>query len=434
MKDHELLKLLHAEVKPALGCTGPIGVCFAGAQAYDAIGGEIEQIHAKIDWGMCSKIDDVAFPGTEMLGVEMAIALGAVCGDPNAGLEVLHTVTSEGELKARKVAELVTLEPQWDRTDLGLYIDITIKTDKGIGRAIVQERSDGLVYKESNGKVLVDIVPDPSAQAGASPVLKYKVKDFYDFAVSAPVDELEFLRKAMEYNTILAEATINDNLGAGIGYALHHDPHGNKITRAKAYAAAGCEARMSGVNHPAMSCANKGNVGIAASMPLVSLAKDLDLPEERLLRALALSYLLAIAVIHRIGKCPSMCSCEVAASLGVAAGSVLLQGGTEKQVENAIQNTIPNVFGVVCDGAKLACALRISSGTGVAMEAADLALAGVRLANNQGVLAPDADESINLLGHTALYAMVDSDRELCRLLFDKRQPFPLMRFADRQKQ
>lgn len=191
---------------------------------------------------------------------------------------------------------------------------------------------------------------------------------------------------------------------------------------------------MSGVNLPAMSCGNKGNVGIAASMPLVSLAKDLDLPREQLQRAIGLSYLVAIAIIHRIGKSPAMCTCEVAASLGIAAGSVFLQGGSEEQVEIAIQNTIPNVFGVVCDGAKLACALRISSGTGIALEAADLALAGVRLANNQGVLGPTADDSIEILGNTALFGMVDSDREISRQLFEKRRIFPLMSFTDRQKQ
>lgn len=418
--NQELLEILRKEVKPALGCTGPIGVCFGAAQAYDAIGGEIKRIVAKIDWGMASKIDDVAFPGTEMLGVEMAIALGAVCGDPKAGLEVLHNVTPEGEQKARK--------------DMNIYIDITIETDRGTGRSVTAERSDGLILKERNGEVIEQYEKDKGAQDAASPILKYKVKDFYEFATTTPIEEFDLLLKAAELNTELANETITRNLGAGIGTALYNSQDGNLITKAKAYAAAGCEARMSGVNRPAMSCANKGNVGIAASMPIVVQARELGLGDEAMQRGIALSYCLAIAIIHRIGKDPSMCSCEVAAAIGVAAGTVLLHGGTQQQVENAIQNTIPNIFGVVCDGAKLACALRISSGTGIGIEAANLALAGVRLANNQGVLAANADESINMIGHTALYAMVDSDRELSRQIFAKRKPFPLMRFEDRQKQ
>lgn len=434
--NEELLNILKQEIKPALGCTGPIGVCFCAAQAYDAIGGEIEDIVARIDWGMAAKIDDVAFPGSEMLGVEMAIALGAVCGDPTAGLEVLRTVTPEGELKAREVAEKVKIYPIWDRKDLGIYIDITVKTDKGTGRAVTAERSDGLILKERNGEVIEQNEKDASAQEATSPLLKYRIKDFYEFAMETPAEELELMKRAAEYNTRLAEETIKNNLGAGIGTALYKQAQESHdiITLAKAYAAAGCEARMSGVNHPAMSCANKGNVGIAASMPIAIQARELGTGDEKMMRAIALSYCMAAAIIHRIGKCPSMCSCEVAASVGVAAGTVLLKGGTLQQVENAVQNILPNIFGVVCDGAKLACALRISSGTGVAIEAANLALAGVRLANNQGVLSVNADESINLLGHTALYAMVDSDRELCKQLFEKRKPFPLTRFADRQLQ
>ena len=432
--NQELLEILRKEVKPALGCTGPIGVCFGAAQAYDAIGGEIKRIVAKIDWGMASKIDDVAFPGTEMLGVEMAIALGAVCGDPKAGLDVLHNVTPEGEQKARKVAELVEVHPMWERKDMNIYIDITIETDRGTGRSVTAERSDGLILKERNGEVIEQYEKDKGAQDAASPMLKYKVKDFYEFATTTPIEEFDLLLKAAELNTELANETITRNLGAGIGTALYNSQDGNLITKAKAYAAAGCEARMSGVNRPAMSCANKGNVGIAASMPIVVQARELGLGDEAMQRGIALSYCLAIAIIHRIGKDPSMCSCEVAAAIGVAAGTVLLHGGTQQQVENAIQNTIPNIFGVVCDGAKLACALRISSGTGIGIEAANLALAGVRLANNQGVLAANADESINMIGHTALYAMVDSDRELSRQIFAKRKPFPLMRFEDRQKQ
>lgn len=191
---------------------------------------------------------------------------------------------------------------------------------------------------------------------------------------------------------------------------------------------------MSGVNLPIMSVGGKGSVGVASTMPIVSLAKDMNATEEQLQRALAMSVLVAIAVIHRIGKAPTMCSCEVAASMGVAAGATLLFGGDEKAVEVAIQNLIPNVFGVVCDGAKLACALRMATSTGAAIDAARLAAKGVRLANNQGVLAESADASIDFLGDFALNSMLESDLELNRKMGEKRKIFPLMTFTDRQKQ
>ena len=427
----EVYDILCAEIRPALGCTGPIGCCYCAAQAYDAIGGEITAIEAKIDWGMAAKIDDVAFPGSEMLGAEMAIALGAVCGDLAAGLELLHKVTPEGEAKARKVAELVTILPAWDRDYLGGPLEMVVHTDRGVGRAITQGRADGLIYKECNGEILYQAEPDATSVAGKSPLIGYKIKDFYDCAKRTPVERLSFLLDAARLNSALAENALRSKVGLGIGPALLAAPDQTDAVRAKAAAAAGCEARMCGVELPAMSCGNKGNVGIAASMPLVSLAGDWGCTEEMLQRALAMSYLTALAVIHRIGKVPSMCSCMVAASLGVAAGAVVLKGGSEAQAEAAIQNTIPNVFGCVCDGAKPGCALRLSSSTGIALECAQLALAGVELTANQGVLAETADRSLDMLGTMALEAMVDSDRELCRQIFSKRRIFPLESLSQR---
>ena len=191
---------------------------------------------------------------------------------------------------------------------------------------------------------------------------------------------------------------------------------------------------MSGVPYPAMSCGGRGNVGIAGSVPLVSLARDLKKDEEALIRAITMSYLVSLAIIHRISRYATMCECEVAATLGLAAGVILLKGGDEPMVEIAVQNTVPSVFGVVCDGAKLACALRISSGAGVAIEAANLTLTGVRLANNQGVLSTSADTSIDMLGRFALRDMTDSDRGLCKRMFEKRTIFPLKTFEERQRQ
>ena len=430
----ELYDILRSEVKPALGCTGPIGICYAAAQAKAAVGGQVKSITAKMDWGMSAKCDDVGFPGTEYLGVELALALGAVCGDPKAGLEVLHTVTPQGEEEARKLAkDHVTVQPQWQRDNLDIYLDVTVETDRGTGRAVVAHRSDGLVYQEANGKAILGSLKDiEDIRVPESPIKKYTVKDCWELASSCPLEQLEFLGQAREYNLALAQQTLEHSLGAGIGGALYRMAGENAVGRAKGLAAAGCEARMSGLNLPAMSLANKGNVGIAASLPLVSLAMDEQLPQEKLLRAMALSYLVAIMVIHRIGKSPALCSCMVAASLGVAAGTVLLHSGTEKQAEMAIQNMVPNVFGVVCDGAKLACALRMATSTGAAMDAANLALSGVRLANNQGVLCQTADETIEFLGQMGLHGMVESDRELSRAIFQKR--VPLRHFQEAQQQ
>lgn len=435
-KFQELYGILQKEVKPALGCTGPIGGCYLAAEAYDAAGGgEIKKILVE---GACGpKSDDVAFPGTEYLGIEMAYALGAVCGDPKAGLRVLHTVTPEGELKARKVAELVEMNPDWDRTELNAPRKITIETDQGVGVAITHGAPDGLVFKSHNGEVLLERERDPNNVAGKTPIMKYKVKDFFEFAATYPLDELGIMKEAVEMNTKMADYMFTHefpvNIGM-IGKTLLAAGEDSPVARAKANAAAACEGRMSGVNLPIMSVGGKGNVGVASSMPIISLARDLGKSEEEMIRALTLSTLVAIAVIQRIGKAPTMCSCEVAAALGVSAGATLLMGGDEAKVEIAMQNFIPNVFGVVCDGAKLACALRMATATGAALDAANLAVKGVRLANNQGVLDVDIDASIDFLGDFALNCMLESDMALNRKMMEKRKIFPLMTFTERQKQ
>lgn len=428
----ELYSILHSETKAALGCTGPIGACYIAAQAYDAIGGEIKKITVE---GEGAKNDDVAFPGTEMLGVEMAYALGAVCGDPNAGMEVLHSVTPEGELKAREVAKLVELKYNFSTDTLPCsHCKVTIETDRGVGVAIRQGAQDGLIYKARNGEVLLDKPVDANNKPGQTPIIKYKIKDFYEFASTCPIEKLSFLLEARKMNVAMAEYTLSHSeVGIGIGKALLSKEAPSVTARAKAYAAAGCEGRMFGVSLPIMTVGGKGNVGIASSMPIISQAKDLDCTDEELQRALAISFLTAIAVIHRIGKAPTMCSCEVAASMGVAAGTVFLRKGTEAQVEMAIQNLIPNVFGVVCDGAKLACALRMASSTGIAIDAAELALQNIRLANNQGVLDANADASIDFLGDFALHSMISSDNELNKKMVAKRKIFPLMTTRDRQE-
>lgn len=433
----ELYRILCQETRPALGCTGPIGGCYVAAEAYDAAGGgEIKKITVYGGSGAAAKIDDVAFPGTEYLGAEMAYALGAVCGDPKAKLEVLHSVTPEGELKARKVAELVEIRTEFasDEEARGGSRRVVVETDRGIGIAVTQGAPDGLIYKAHNDQVLLDVEPDPNNRAGHTPIMKYKIKDFYDFATTYPLEKLDIMEDAAKMNSAMTDYVLShEEVSIRIGANILATGEDTPVTHAKAAAAAACEGRMAGVNLPIMSVGGKGNVGVASTMPIVSQAKDLGVDEETKKRALALSCLVAIAVIHRIGKAPTMCSCEVAASMGVAAGTTLLLGGTEAQVEIAIQNLIPNVFGVVCDGAKLACALRMASSTGIAIDAARLAVKNIRLANNQGVLAANADASIDFLGDFALNCMNDSDERLCEKLMEKREIFPLMTFNDRQK-
>ena len=422
----DLLAILKREVSPALGCTGPTAIAYVAAEAADAVGGTPKSVRIMVDRHIGTKNSDVGIPNTAYVGIEIAAALGALAGDASAGLNVLHKVTPADEAAAKQFVldGKVSVIPDFETDILGLYMECTVETDKGIGKAVVVKTHTNLVHKEANGVVQVDLPYDRIASMNEShdAMASYVLSDFYEFATTAKFEDISFLQEAIDMNKELASTIFTGEAkGAGFAKSMMARSEGNRIRKAKALVAAGAEARMAGLSKPAMSCATSGNVGITASLPLVSLAEDLGSSNEELIRALAMSYLVTICVKNRIGRVSSMCACVTAASEGIAAGSVMLLGGDLKQIDNAINTTIVNVFGVVCDGARLACAMKLSSAAGIAMECAEIAMDGYVTPANEGVVGENADASLNFMGSFAQNGMKGSDLSLCKALYDKRQ-------------
>ena len=423
---NELLAILKKEVSPALGCTGPTAIAYAAAEAATAVGGTPIKVTMKVDRHMGTKNCDVGIPNSAYVGNEIAAALGAVAGDAAAGLNVLHKVTPADEQVAKQMVldGKIIVEPDLETEILGLFMDCTVETDKGIGRAVVVKTHTNLVYREANGQVQVDIPYDRIASMNEThdAMASYGMRDFYDFATEAPLEDILFLREAVAMNKELASTIFTGEAkGAGFALSMMNRAEGNVIRKAKALTAAGAEARMAGLSKPAMSCATSGNVGITASLPLISLAEDLGSSEEQLLRALALSFLTTICVKNRIGRVSSMCACVTAASQGIAAGTCLLRGGDFDAINRAGSTTLVNVFGVVCDGARLACAMKLASAAGIAMECAEIALDGYSTPACEGVAGADTDDSLNFMGSFAQNGMKGSDMALCKALYEKRQ-------------
>ncbi len=421
----DFLRILKKEVTPALGCT-VTSIAYAAAEAASAVGGRPKKVHIYMDRHTGTKGSDVGIPNTSLTGMEILAALGAIAGDAEAKLNVLHNVTPEDEAAARQFVldGNVEIEIDLETRILGLFMDCTVETDKGVGRSVIVKTHTNLVRKEANGKVLVDIPYDRigSMDETHDPMASYTVGEFYAFSTEIPVEELYFLREAVTMNRELAESIFSgEAVGAGFALSMMNRSKGDLIKKAKAMTAAGSEARMAGLSKPAMSCATSGNVGITASLPLISLAEDLGSSEENLLRALAMSFLMTICVKNRIGRVSSMCACVVAASQGIAAGAVMLFGGDLDAVNRAINTTVINVFGVVCDGARLACAMKLASAAGTAIECAQIAMDGYQTPPGQGVCGDDADDTLNFMGTFAQQGMKDSDLELCKALYAKRQ-------------
>ena len=420
----ELLTILKNEVKPSFGCSGPIEAALAACEAANAVGGDILKIKALIDKDMCTKNSDVGIPPTGIKGMRNALLIGALCGKPGKGLNVLSDAdidTVEACIQQSKDIE-VDIQPDWECQTIGIYTDVIVETNKGVGRAIIAKSHSNLVYLEANGHIYFDKGHDRENVLDESedPINNYGISELYDFAENVEISKLNFLKEAISLNCKLSEYGMSDKqLVCVFGKSLNKHSGGDFVRIAKARTAAASEARMCGESLPAMSCATSGNAGITASVALSSIAETKGLNEEDLLRALALAYLVTIKVKNRIGRHSAMCACVCGAAPGVAAGTALLLGGDAESVNRAIQNTLVNIFGVLCDGARKACELKLASAAATAMEAAILAIDGISTVPNEGILGNNADESIDFLGNFAKKGMNSVDMILCQALYEK---------------
>lgn len=417
----ELLSILRKEINPALGCTGPTSVSFAVSVAKDAVGGEVKSVKVLMDKDGYKNSVSVGIPGTTLFGLDIAAALGAM-GDSKAGLEVLKNITPVEEEKAKKLLPETVVDIKWDLKEVGLYNEAWVNSDKGTGHAIVRKTHTNTVLIELNDKKVFEdtegLNPGP-IDYSRDAIRSYSIKDLYDFASNEPIENLDFLKDAVPMNLALAEAGMKEPVGSGFGYAYKDLTGQNMVLKAKAVTAAAADARMAGVNLPAMSCATSGNVGIAASLPLSVLAEDLGKTDEELHRALALSFLTVIFLKSHIGRLSPMCACAIASSLGVAAGAVMLQGGDISRVGKAIDSVVGSLGGILCDGAKYGCALKLANAIGVALEAASFAMLDVSIKARDGLVGRNVDETIAGVGKIATQGMAKADEVMARVIIDR---------------
>ena len=419
----DLLAILKEEIKPALGCTGPISIAYVTSVARKAAGGNPKAVRVIMDKDSYKGNVAVGIPGTPLKGLDIAAALGALAGNPDVGLEVLKGVTPEDEKRAEDFLGNVVIEVNAKLKGIGLSVDAFVKTDEGEGHAKIFKTHDNVVLIEANGEVKfkkeIDDEATDSIDYSKDEIRQYGAKDFFDFAKREPLENLLFLRETVKLNEALYKAGLDRKLGAGIGSTLMEVLPSSFISRAKARAAAAADARMAGLDIPAMSCATSGNAGLTASVPLISIREDLEKSEEELLRSLALSFLLTISVKSHIGRLSSICSCTIGSSIGVAAGTVLLMGGSLSQAERAINSLIGAIGGIVCDGAKAGCALKLADSVGAGIESALLSMKGTGIPKRNGLVCDSADESITAIGKLALEGMVPATDVMFNIIMER---------------
>ena len=411
MTNHELLQLLRSEVIPAIGCTEPIAVALCTARAKELLGAEPDSITVHLSKNVYKNALAVGIPNTGMTGLPIAIALGATVGKSEYMLEVLRDATPEAVAYAKEYMLRVpaTIKVDYEAPSL-LYIHVEVSKNTLSAQATIMEEHTHFV--ENLSDEIQKLKCNESQKALGNDLSLQRV---YDFATGIETSNLEFLLEGAQMNTAAAETSFAEQYGHGLGRLLRANTlnatpemeklFGNTLfTKIISYTCGACDARMSGAMVQVMSNSGSGNQGISCSIPVYLYAKENNCSKEQILRALALSNLTVIYIKQSLGRLSALCGCVVAAT-GSAAGITYLMGGTYDEITYAIKNMIANISGMICDGAKPGCALKVTSGVATAIFSAYLAMQHSYADSTEGIVEDDIDRTIRNLtriGHDGM--------------------------------
>ncbi|MBA7575277.1 hypothetical protein ES708_17098 [subsurface metagenome] len=413
-KNEDLVKVLKKEMIPALGVTEIGAIALACSKAYRAIGGNLQNINIVTDPGIFKNGFSCVVPGTREMGKEIAAILGVLVGVPELELEILRNVKPEDIVKAKKLRDEGIAKVNVKRGIKEIFIDATVTTNRGVGRAVIKRRHTNTVLIEVNGKIQYNSEKEEEKKREMEFTLtSFKLADFVRFVNEVPFEDIKFTLEAVRMNKELGRAGIK-KAGMGTGVAISKLIKEHKISDdirsyAQMLTALAVDARLGGVQKPAMSISGSGAHGIIASMPLAAVAERMEIGEEKLARAIALTYLITIYIKEYSGKLSAFCGCAVAAGTGASAGIVYLLGGNEKQIEYAINNMAANITGIICDGGNFGCSLKAITGAGAAVISALFAIENVIIPKGSGIVGKTVEETMMNMGKIALPGMIQTD-------------------------
>lgn len=416
--------LIQREVIPAMGCTEPAAVALCVAKATETLGQQPQRIEVWLSANVLKNALGVGIPGTQMIGLPIAIALGALIGKSSKLLEVLCDCSPEAVARGQQFIDegRINIQQKTD-TPHKLYIEATcIGCDQHRATAIIAGEHTNFVHIERDGQTLMHSNCDTTATTD-NDSCNLSLQQVYDYATTVPLDDIRFILKTKVLNKAAAEHSFANNCGHTLGNLLNKGM-GNAIlgqttfNRMVAYTAGACDARMAGAQIPVMSNSGSGNQGITATMPVVVYAEDNHCSDESLIRALALSHLTVIYIKQSLGRLSALCGCVVA-STGSSCGITYLMGGKYQQIASAVQNMIANITGMICDGAKPSCALKVATGTSTAVLSALLAMNGKHVCGLEGIIDDDVDRSIRNMSRIGSESMLETDRLILQIMTNK---------------
>ena len=419
----QIIALIKREVVPAVGCTEPMAVALCVSRATEALGCRPEKITALLSANVLKNAMGVGIPGTGMIGLPIAIALGAIIGKSDYQLEVLKDITPEALEQGKQYINegRIDIQLKHDCCDK-LFVEALCEGGGHRSSAVIQGSHTRFVSVTRDNEVLLD-EQARSSEGGDSDDIDLNLRLVYDFAMQTPVDEIRFILEARDYNLKAAQESLKGNYGHCLGKTmdrpLSHGILGNTIfSRIISKTALACDARMGGALIPVMSNSGSGNQGICATNPVAVYAMENENTEDELIRALTLSHLTAIYIKQSLGKLSALCGCVVA-SIGSSCGITYLMGGDYDRMCHAVKNMIANLTGMICDGAKPSCALKITSGVSTALLSAVLAMEGRHVTSAEGIIDDDVDRSIHNLTIIGADAMCTTDQMVLNIMTGK---------------
>lgn len=428
MTNADIIKLVKREVIPAIGCTEPMAVALCTAYAAETLGATPEKIDIALSANILKNAMGVGIPGTGMIGLPIAVAIGALFGKSEYGLEVLKDTTPEQVEEGKKYISEgrinITLK---DDIEEKLYIEVCCSAAGSSATAIIAREHTTLVYLDKLTGEGRNVIKDNrgvlSKTEAENSEEELTLKQVYDFATTAPLADIDFINEARRLNEAASNNALKGNYGHNLGKTLTR-PLGRGVmgdsifSHILAATSCACDARMAGAMIPVMCNSGSGNQGIAATMPVVVFARENHNTDEELTRALMLSHLTAVYIKQSLGRLSALCGCVVAAT-GSSCGITYLMGGTYQQVAYSVKNMIANLAGIVCDGAKPSCSLKVSSGVSTAVLSAIMAIQNDVVTSVEGIIEDDVDKSIHNLTRVGSQGMNETDRLILDIMTHK---------------
>ncbi|WDV47890.1 L-serine ammonia-lyase, iron-sulfur-dependent, subunit alpha [Clostridiaceae bacterium M8S5] len=419
------IDILKKEVVPALGCTEPIAVALAVAKAKDTLGKDVERVEVYVSPNIYKNGMGVGIPGTGMVGLDIASALGATGGNANAKLEVLKDITSEDIANAKKSLAEKRVEVKVKEVPNKLYIEAICLNGNDTSRVVIKDIHSNIVLVQLNDNILYkrkvsecDIEIDKTDE-----MIELSVKGIYEFAMNVDFKDIKFILEGAKLNKEISNEGLSGEYGLMVGKSLSQSIKEGILSDdiqsyAMAMTSAASDARMAGCMKSVMSNSGSGNQGITVILPVVAVSEKLNATEEELARALVMANLVAIHIKAYLGRLSALCGCVVA-SAGASCGITYLMGGKLENIKYSIKNMIGNISGMICDGAKTGCALKVSTGVSAAVQSSILAMKGIQISNMDGIIDKCVEKTIRNIAKIGSSGMVETDKMILDIMVSK---------------